>query len=178
MTKKDLFRIIIKLFGLYAAINFITVYLAQLTSFAHFFKEEPLIILWVLLAILLFCGFASLIIFYPNKIINWFSLNKGYDNDDASLGKTDLKSLIKIAVIITGGLFILNSFAPLLVEIAHILPSLITKGDVAEMVNLADHRGLYTDIINLAIGYLLLANYSPIATFLTKKDNNSVKVQD
>ncbi|MDU1903550.1 MAG: hypothetical protein E6772_02095 [Dysgonomonas sp.] len=173
MTKKDLFRIIIKLFGVYALISFITTTLSQLIYLPSFFDDDPVIIAWIAFAILLFTAFIILIIFYPSKIINWFKLDKGYDNDDANIGNTGLESLIKIAIIISGALFILNSFAPILVEIGYLLPSVIGRGEIAGITDNMQKDSFYINLVNLAIGYLLLTNYATIARFLYKKDTSS-----
>lgn len=177
MTKKDLFSIIIKLFGLYSIISFITTHLAMMVSFATITEWEPIIILWILIAVSVFCGFAVLLVFYPNVIIKWFKLDKGYDNTEAGIPKMDLSNLIKVAVIIVGFLFIIQSFSPLLVNITYLLPPLVGKGDVAEMISRGDSY-TFIHLMNLVIGYLLLTNYSAITGFLLRKDSDSIKQKE
>lgn len=176
MTKKDLFRIIIKLFGLYSVINFITIFLSQFSFVLYSGIGNYLMgILYIIVILLFFVGFAWLLIFSPDIILKWFKLDSGFDDKDVKIEIPTLNNLLSMAIVIVGGFFIMSSFSPLFVSISNLLYNLIdTRGVIPCIDQNMDKNGLYVNIINLAVGYLLITNHRFLTNFLlsvnTKKD--------
>src|SRR5690554_4101016 len=107
MTKRDFFKIIIKLLGLYAAIltlvtvlpNFISMVLLQ-TGFTEIF-----IVSAVLIILFLFLRF---LLFKSNTIIDRLDLDKGFDDDRIELGNFKEGNILMLAIVILGGVLIIN----------------------------------------------------------------------
>ncbi|MDL2214810.1 hypothetical protein LJC00_01310 [Dysgonomonas sp. OttesenSCG-928-M03] len=178
MTKKDLFRIIIKLFGLYAVISFITNNLSQLFMLSHFTEDDKIIYIWIVLAIVIFGAFAYLLIFYPDIIVRLFKLDKGLDDNEIKAETPDMERIITLAIIIVGGIFIAYSFSPLLVSIGNLITDVVNTRGLAEAGHNIEKERLYINIFNLIIGYLLITNHRKVTRFLLsvnkKKETNDI----
>ncbi len=166
MTKKDLFRIIIKLFGLYAVISFITNNLSQLFMLSYFTEEDKTIYIWIALAIVIFGAFAYLLIFYPDIIVRLFKLDKGFDDNDIKAETPDMERIITLAIIIVGGIFIVHNFSPLLVSIGNIIHNMVDTSGIAESMYGIEKERLYVNLLNMVAGYLVLTNHRRVSKFL------------
>lgn len=169
MTKRDLFRAIIKLFGLLILMNSIVLFLGQ---FGFFFSlsTEWEAILALLMAITLTCGLICLLVFFPDAIINLFKLDKGFDDEEVNLDDMKARSLIEFGVFIIGGFFILNSFAPLLVAIGYKVYAMADGSQLFSPPGSLDNTSLYIKIIELCAGSLTVFNYRSIARFILSKN--------
>lgn len=175
MTKKDLFRIILKIAGLY----FIVVVLFQtLPAFFIFFNTSgpelwQSIALLSIILLLLTIIFVTLI-FKPDGFINALKLDKGFDDDKVSFRRVDFSDLLKIAIFAIG-LSLIVRHLPIFITHVFFLFKLLMKNqnDFTSQFHseiLTDYVSWAVKIISLIIGYLMITNYASIANYLIKKE--------
>ena len=109
MSKRDFFRTIIKLFGLYSLILSLFQLFPALINFSYMGFS-----LWSVISVL---GLTAIIIaiyvFLVNKpdlIIDWLNLDKGFDDSRIEFGNFDSDKLVSFATIIIGGFLIIDYF--------------------------------------------------------------------
>lgn len=172
MTKKDLFRIILKIAGLYFIV--ITVFQALPTIFV-FFSGTPWLSILLFVAILLVVTAIFLaLIFNPDRFINVLKLDKGFDDDKVSFRRVDFSDLLKIAIFAIG-LSLIVRYLPIFITHVFFLFKLLMKNqnDFTSQFHseiLTDYVSWALKIISLIIGYLMITNYASIANFLLKKE--------
>src|SRR5690606_14048048 len=106
MTKRDFFRIIIKIFGLYSLI--LTVFNVLPTSIGYITDFVPTTLLWIFGSMVLIILMFSFLIFKTDKIINLLKLDKGFDDERIELGNFNNKKILQFALILIGGFLFLG----------------------------------------------------------------------
>jgi hypothetical protein len=168
MTKKDLFRILIKIFGLYSLIvALFTVFPSQL-SFVLFDLE-----IWGILYILIILVFIMLIfyllILFPDKIISMLKLDRGFDDERIDFKALGIDPIVKTAILVIGGLILLDSIPSFLSQ-----SYMAFKSDVTgQEIEIAYQIGWATEFVKIVIGYLLLTQYQWIANWFTRVNQSS-----
>lgn len=117
MSKKDLFRIIIKVFALYSLIIGITYVVPQnLNAIAteRMFGQSGYAVYVMILSVAFVIFLSWLLIRKADTIISWFKLDAGFDTEDATLSQFDLKTIFTFASVIIGG-FLIVDFAPIFI---------------------------------------------------------------
>lgn len=167
MTKRDLFRLIIKIFGLYSGIlTLFTVIPSNVSSLVY--QLDTISILIILSSILIPIGLFLLLIFKTDAIINFLKLDKGFDEEQIVIGNLKNESILKLSIIIIGSFLILDYIPGLLFDIVNAFKS---KGSAAPIEGTSvDYFGISIGIINIVLGYLLLTNYKSLATFFSKNE--------
>jgi len=165
MTKKDFFRIIIKLFGLYWLVS-------SLFSTGQFYYLSflPGVTLpAILIGILIFL--VEIIMLYillvkTDYLINWLNLDRGFDSDIIEFHNFDLNNILKLGVFIIGGTMILDNIAVFLNQTY--LAFKIHISSPADLIGLNDYSTyrLAVSFTKIILGYLLLTNYPAISKFL------------
>ncbi len=98
MTKKDLFRLIIKILGLYFLITTAFGIFPTILTFIQswkFFLETSSVLGNIVIILLL----SIFLIYEPDKIIDWLKLDKNFDNNKIELEKLGAEDILKIAII-------------------------------------------------------------------------------
>lgn len=117
MLNKDFFRILIKLIGLYFFIQVIFSVLPSQISFLGFdtdLSQKIFSIIYFLAIILVSILILYFLIRFPDKIINLFKLDKGFDNEMISIKNFDSKNILTVGVFIIGGFLILENITTLI----------------------------------------------------------------
>jgi hypothetical protein len=84
MTKRDFFRIMIKIFGLYMVIS--TIFLAIPGNISWIFMNIDLTgIIWITAVVIIIILLFLFLIYRPDKIIGWLRLDKGFDDNDIKI---------------------------------------------------------------------------------------------
>jgi hypothetical protein len=179
MTKKDFFRLIIKIFGLYFVIStmFSILPLIIESSTTQFdfnvqFDYAGLILLMVNIAcIILFFVF---LIYKPDIIVKWFKLDRGFDDDRIDFQNFNTAKILKLALIVIGGLLLIYNIPIFLSNAWFAFKSSVGSNFNNENAN---HFGsskdyLYWGIsfIKIVIGYLLVTNYAFVSKLLKEKN--------
>ncbi len=175
MTKKDFFRIVLKLLGLYFLAMIIFNYLP---SIAIFFQSMPAFsLILAIVVVFLFAYIFLLLIFRPDPIIRALKLDKGFDDDAFSVKRIEFINVLKIAIITVGLYLIILHLPTVLTHLVFLLKLLIKKQNEVQnqMENtiLTDYVAWGIKVLSLIIGYLMITNYSAIARFLIKKDSKN-----
>jgi len=167
MSKKDLFRLIIKLFGLYWIVLISFTLLP--TFFTFIFSEyEFQWKVWLVVSVFFIFFLFLFLIYKPDMIIDWLKLDKGFDDERIEFHKFNTKSVLKLGLIILGGMLILNNLAAFVSYTFSAFQSAFLHD------NPLTTRGTLTNIewaksfINIVTGYLLLTNYPALSKFLLK----------
>lgn len=165
MTKRDLFRVIIKSIGLFSMIAFIMNLVNNfilLLSFQLNVYTNILIVLICILAIL----FIVYIIYKPDSIINLLKLDKGYDDNRFEIS-INLFNLVCISIISIALYMLVNNIGFLINNIIFYFKSI----DAVYMANNLNYSFI-SPCIFIILSSLLLFNYRLIANFILKNGNN------
>ncbi len=176
MTKRDFFRLIIKLFGLYSLI--ITVFTIVPSQLAYLTLPFDMIYyVWVFGVLLLTAGIYILLIQKTDKVIDWLKIDRGFDDTQIVLGDFNEVKIIKLALIFIGGFLIIYNF-PEFIERCYLAFKYSVSTD--EIVHSQGYGDAFYSFsvnwgmsgINTLLGYIILANYKHIATWFEKKTSN------
>ena len=150
MTKKDFFRIIIKLFGLYWLISalFSTGQFYFLSFIPGF--TVPAILMAMLIFLVLLILFYMLII-KTDVLIEWFKLDKGFDNDLIEFHQFDLDNI---------AVFLNQSYLAFKVQTSIVY-------DLTGLNGYSTYH-LAVSFTKIILGYLLLTNYPALSKILLK----------
>jgi hypothetical protein len=167
MTKKDLFRLVIKIFGLYLLVSIIFSLPGNLLfSFNNF---ELSYILILLLFLILSFGLFLLIIYYTDFFIKLLKLEKGFDEERIDLANFKSSNILKLAVVIIGGILIIKNIPAFLTNTFFAFKSSVDHSSSIKFVTLHDYIQLVTPFLYILVGILLITNYKIIARFLDKR---------
>lgn len=175
MTKRDFFRVLIKLFGLYSCI--LTVFNFIPTNISYAISNfQPLILLWIVGASALTIALFFLLIFKADKIIDFLKLDKGFDNDSIVLKNFNESKIIKLALIIIGGFLVIENIPDFLSHSYYAFKNQISFNISDDAFPFAgntevDYFRWFFAAINILLGYLLLTNYSLVSKWLSKPKN-------
>lgn len=172
MTKRDFFRIVIRLFALYLLLltvfNFIPTNVSYLTyEFA----------IWPILIILGSAVFMILLFIFllqkSDTVIDVLKLDKGFDDERIEFGNLGSLEIVKIALIFIGGFMILDH----LPEFLHycylgfkkeISSTGLSPFEAPGLSEYWDYFRWFVSGINLLVGYLLLSNLGRVTRYLLK----------
>lgn len=177
MTKKDFFRIIIKLFGLYAGV--ITLFNVVPTSISNLaIYDESILIIFIIGMVALILFLYSLLIFRTDRIIKFLKLDKGFDDDDLKIDFLTNGSVVKVALVILG-LYLMVAYIP-----DFFLNTFYAfKGSMDSQTNdgfnfyenqIANYFNWAISAINIAVGYLITTNYALISNWILKGEKKNI----
>ncbi len=166
MTKKDFFRLLIKIFALYFVILVTFTIFPQIVLLNQML-DNILLSFAVIGSILLVILFSFLIIKFTDRIIIFLKLDSGFDDENIVVGNLKNIDIIKFAIILIGGFMIVDNFPKLLMDILNEFKFKATSN------NLQGHEVDYfwfgVRFLNMLFGYLLISNCKSVANFLDKK---------
>ncbi len=166
MTKKDFFRLLIKIFALYFVILVTFTIFPQIVLLNQML-DNILLSFAVIGSILLVILFSFLIINFTDRIIIFLKLDSGFDDENIVIGNLKNIDIIKFAIILIGGFMIVDNFPKLLMDILNEFKFKATSN------NLQGHEVDYfwfgVRFLNMLFGYLLISNCKSVANYLDKK---------
>lgn len=167
MSKRDFFRLLIKVFGLYWFIS--TTFVFVPTSMGYLLSSdiESISLLIISLAIVAFVFYACMA--KADHVIDWFRLDQGFDEEKIEMINFNPSVIIKLALFIIGAVLIVNSFPDFLMHALYAL-----QEDIAG-ISLRPESNFHWAIsgIKLIIGVLLIKNHNWIEHSLMKSKNNA-----
>jgi uncharacterized membrane protein len=167
MTKRDFFRMIIKLFGLYSTvISLFTVLPSSLTNFS-IFKDDFGMLLVIIGSVLTIVSLFLILLFKSDFIIDKLGLDKGFDDDKIILGDLKNEQIFKFAIHLIGGFLIVDYFPKVIFELLNVFKK--ESSSNAIMGFAVNYFNLIVGIINIIIGLLFITNYKAISNYLDKK---------
>lgn len=165
MTKRDFFRILIKVFTLYSVIISIFTLFPQLLSFNQMLDNITLSLVFVG-CVLVLVAFSVFMVKFTDKIIDFLKLDKGFDEESIVLGNLNNQAIFKISIILIGGFMIVDNFSQFLMDI---LNEFKFKSSYQYMEgHEVDYFWFGVRFLNLIFGYLIISNCKSIAKFLDK----------
>jgi len=167
MTKKDFFRIIIKLFGLYWLISS----MFSSVQFYYLFMSSTLNITSLLMSILLFM--VILILFYvlivkTDYIIDILKLTSGFDDDRIEFQNFNTKNLLMLAMILIGATMIVDNIGTFLNQLYLSIKVFLSSQSDLTTINGQSAYHFWLSLTKIILGYILLTNYPAISKFLLK----------
>lgn len=170
MTKRDFFRIIIRIFALYLLL--LTIFNFIPTNVSYLSYE---LAIWPVLIIL---GSAVLMILLfvfllrkSDNVIDVLKLDKGFDDERIELGNLGSLEIVKIALIFIGGFMILD-YLPEFLHYCYlgfkkeISVTGLSPFEAPGLAEFWDYFRWFISGVNLLVGYLILSNLGRLARFL------------
>lgn len=165
MTKRDFFRVLIKIFGMYSLVLSIFTVIPQNIS-TILFQFDIMMLVIILASTMITLGLFLILLFKTDFIIDILKLDKGFDEEQINLGNLTNESIFKLALIIIGGFLIIDYTPTLLFDIVNAFKSKSTFSSIEG--NSVNYFDIVVGLINILIGYLFITNYKSIAQFLNK----------
>ena len=175
MTKRDFFRIIFKVFGLYFMVLIIFNYIPTAISYLSFQVDAFGLLLILLLGTIFSVGLFIMLIRKTDNIIEWLKIDKGFDDERIEIGNFNGLNIVKFALILIGGFmfldfvpnFIYQSFLAFKNEIpTNNMNSVEGFGNNGQV----DYYEWAIAAVNLIIGFIILSNYNRFATWIETKN--------
>ncbi len=167
MSIRDLFRLMMKLFGLYILIS----NLFSLPYYLGFFFYNDLNWLHVLGSVALGLAMISFFLylaFRPDPIIKLLRLEQGFEQNQISLDRIDPTSLTRIGVLVVGGFFFLRNVGSALTNLYLLFRSSVASAyDRESMISTSEPIDLAINLLTIIISWLLITNALSVARFLT-----------
>lgn len=172
MTKKDFFRIIIKLFGLYFLIKIVFGTIANHISFAMY-SPNLAGFLWLIGASIVTVALYVLLIRKVDLLIKWLKLDEGFDDEQIIFSKLNAENLLTLGMIIIGGLLFINNIGAFLANTLMAFKSNLPGINSTSLIKFTDARQYINwiiEAINIVIGFLLLTNSKRISHRIAKNN--------
>jgi hypothetical protein len=166
MTKKDFFRVVIKLFGLYALILTLFTILPQTLS-TFIFANDSMTLLVALVVLIVAVSLFILLLRRADGIIKLLGLDEGFDEEKIHFENVNARSIVKLSALIVGGFMFIDNLAPFISETYFAFRTSV-EGE-PEIMNPAMKISWVASGLKLLIGYLLINNYRWIAAMFEKK---------
>ncbi|WP_445716711.1 hypothetical protein [Flavobacterium sp.] len=167
MTKRDFFRIIIKLFGLYSLVISLFTFVPQNISNLYIYKEELSFLFVIIGSFLLLIALFLFLLFQTDWIINKLNLTSNFDDDQIILGNLNTNSIYTFSIILIGGFMIIDNFPILLMDLINEFKLRISNYSITN--HDTNYFWFAVNFLNVLFGYLLVTNCKSITKFLDKK---------
>ena len=173
MTKRDFFRTIIKLFGLYALILTVFTFIPQNISYVAF-EFDFIVLLWIIGVAIFIVLIYIFLILKTDPIIDLLKIDKGFDDERIELGNFNNKALIKLALILIGA-FLIISYTPEFLQYCYLAfkdqvsPKGLNSIELFTFGRTIDYFNWVISGMNILVGFLLLTNYKYLSKWLTRK---------
>jgi uncharacterized protein with PQ loop repeat len=176
MSKRDFFRVIIKLFGLYVAILAIFTWIPQTFGSYVSLRQDPAFIFLFIGSLALSILMIYLLLFNVDKVINLLKLDKGFDDDVIELGNLSPKSIIVLSLILIGGILLVDNVPIFLTNTFYSFKDMVGVKqnysgliDFFDPIKKVDYFEWFIAGVNILLGYLLISNHNIVASKLTKE---------
>lgn len=179
MTKRDLFRILIRLVGVLLLCSIPLGLIPYSYGTGDSLFDNFLIIGVAVVAVVVQVAISLFLIFKGDVIINLLRLDKNYDTDTIGFGKGTALHLVEAAVIIIGGWLLVSNISPLMVELVDWFRSLVARDSF--FISLYSNNNtsyMYIDVANVIIGSLLVFNYRAVAGFVFRKSDVDLEAKN
>ncbi|MBS1571383.1 MAG: hypothetical protein JST62_03165 [Bacteroidetes bacterium] len=167
MTKKDFFILIIKIFGLYSLITSVFSVLPSNIGFA-LSNINVYNIFWVLITLIIVVGIFVLLIFKSNSLVKLLQLDKNFETNDINFSELNKTEIIKISMIIIGGILIINNIPIFLGQMIFQFNSNVKE---LQINNENTNLFWFASGIKILIGFILLIYMNQIMTLLKVEKN-------
>ena len=169
MTKRDLFRVLIKILGIYLLIN---VWVTSLPfSFYVFAEQETQFAVFSFLGgILLESALFLFIILKTDLIIKWLKLDNRYDDEHVEIKHLNSEIILELGAIIIGGLLLVDNIPPILSNIYIAFQSSVGKEISNSVPQTQPTLQIVITVVKLIVGYFLISRHKDVAKLFKKKN--------
>lgn len=170
MTKTDLFRVILKISGIYFLA---TVVFNTLPNLFMFFQNTPVLSYLLAMVVMLILAMIFLsLIFKPDIYIRLLKLDKGFDEEISNAKDYQFRDLLQTAVVVIGLWLIVKHLPAFITNLIFLFKLLVKNrmdisGQMENMI-LRDYIGWGSKIASLINGLLMVTNYRVIVSYLIK----------
>jgi len=176
MTKRDFFKTIIKIIGLYFTVQTVFSYIPTNLSYIFSFMESEEFLKIILLTTLYSAIAVSIflfVLFKSGKIVDILKLDKGFDDEKIEFGNFNNLKIMKLAVILIGGIMIVSNLSEFLNFLYHAFKNSarVSMYESNELTGEYIYNWITTGL-NILIGYLLMTNFKSISKWLIKEKND------
>jgi hypothetical protein len=177
MTKKDFFRVLIKVFGLYSLIITLFQFLPLSINYLGLEMDSSTFI-YFLIPSLFVVGLFLYLIFGTDKIIGWLKLGSGFDSDEIKFGNLSPDRLVSIIVLTIGGVQVLDNIGLFLIQSFLGFKGLVQTNGLDGSIFKNSTQGFnwndwFIALINLSIGVIVISNYQNISKWIQKTNNKN-----
>ncbi len=168
MLNRDFFRILIKIIGLYFFIEVIFSVIPSQISFLGFdseFSGKIGTLIYIFITVLLSIAILYFLIRFPDKIINLFRLDKGFENDKIGINNFDAKNILTIGLFIIGGFLIIENITTL---ISLLYQEFKMSNNPMFPRNPNNYLNLSVSLLNLILGITLITFRKNISEYFEK----------
>ena len=169
MTTRDLFRLLIKLFGVYSLIVAFFSFTGQSLLSISFNSNIVLVILWIIFMFLVVFGVYLFLIFKTDFIIDKLKLDKGFDNEKLFANGVSNYDIIKLAIILIGGFLLINNIPRFLSHVIMEGNSHLNKISHFSKENYPFYFDWFGEAVSIVIGFIFIIKYKSISLFFNKK---------
>ena len=169
MTKRDLFRVLIKLLGLFyltQAALLAPSTLAYSTYYGNLDLDTIIPIAFTIITLIVF----TLIIMYADKVIDLLRLDKGYDDTKIVLGSLSSFGLLKLGIIIIGCYLVIDNASSILYNLYYIFKEQVAENAHYREMPRIDLTSFSINLITFIIGYLMMTQFTFIAKWFLKEE--------
>jgi hypothetical protein len=167
MTIRTFWNILLKILGIYLVVSGVSVIMSHLSMVATIFAmgtDDMIYYIATTLSILVAYFFILwLFVFKTSWLIDRLDLENGFEEERIDL-KGDFSAIMTIAIIVIGGIMLIESLPMLAREFS----LYIQRKEIAFQENPSIGWTIFY-VVKAMIGYLLMTNSKPIATFIYKK---------
>ena len=171
MTKKDFFRILIKAITVYFILHIVITQLPFM--FTVLLQENKLRGIFVLIgstAAIIFLLY--LLLAKTDQVISFLRLDRGYDDSVIELGNVTSETAFRTVFMLLGGILIIVNLGKFLYYgfsiLSHAFLNELHSSQPGTRLNMPEISNLIINFINIAFGWLILANNFRLTKFLLK----------
>ena len=129
MTKRDLFKVAIRLFGLLSLVSSLFQTLPSLVEYNLRYITTPVVVIAVIIVLLLLM-FYRLIFLYTDKIIDWLRLSDGFEDDKIVFGESSFYTLVKLSIVMFGIYILVVNVPAILSDLYFLFKSKVSRSNV------------------------------------------------
>ncbi len=178
MTKKDLFRVTLKLVGLYFIITVLFNSLPSLIVFATAGGSSLVGLITMLVGILIFVLIFVSLIFKPDAIINLFKLDKNFDDDVVMIKRPSFSNMLQWGIILIALSLLFRQLPGFIVNLLFAFKFFVIDSgkDITNHLHFAmltNYVEWGVNIVSLAIAFLIITNSKTITDYIIKKSSEN-----
>ena len=176
MTKKDLFKIILKLYGLYSIIA-LFVQIPNIILYMSYDSNHDLD--WLILSVPAMSVLVVYILLFQSEfLIRLFKLDQGYENNDSVKDTMNGQSISQIALVIISVFMIVSNLGDFITQIVFSFKDSISTTSLDTLKetfnpNPVNYYLMISSGLNLIFGFLLLTNYSRLSKWIDRINNKN-----
>lgn len=176
MSKRDLFRIIIRIYAIYSLIIGILYIVPQNIGAMSYEIQSGMggySVLVLILSVAFVIGLTMLLNRKADTIINWFKLDQGYDTNEVQLSQFNTEFIFTIASVIIGGFLIIDYAPSLILQTYNAFKLTQQYGNLNDSFK----TEWALSVVRIFVGYLLI-KFAPKMHLLVHGKKATAKDQD